>query len=81
MTFRPHPGLGPGRPAASTSYGEDWEDQGRSHLADAALLLSILIKDEGITNPEITYPHVVVTLHQDTGAWSQKGWSGSRVPR
>jgi hypothetical protein len=33
---------------------------------------SILIKDEGIT-----YPHVVVTLHQDIGAWFQSGTATS----
>ncbi|MGD0702663.1 MAG: serine/threonine-protein kinase [Trebonia sp.] len=30
------------RTAASGSYGADWEDRGRSHLAEAALLLALL---------------------------------------
>jgi serine/threonine protein kinase len=30
------------RTAASSSYGTDWEDRGRSHLAEAALLLALL---------------------------------------
>ena len=30
------------REAATGSYGQDWEDRGRSHLAEAALLLALL---------------------------------------
>ena len=35
------------RDAATGSYGEDWEDRGRSHLAEAALLLLALLWPSG----------------------------------
>jgi serine/threonine protein kinase len=38
------------REAATSSYGADWEDRGRSHLAEAALLLLALLWPSGGTS-------------------------------